>query len=118
VTSKTPDEVVAELGQEFGEDDGKIVAYLTWRASTLAQQWRTFLYFYCGPIERIQVLNEASGTTARLLQDLLWSNTLLTVRVNGQASDRRRVVGRKEKSLDRTIGQNCKAKRGESDGGT
>ena len=35
---------------------------------------------FCGPKERVQVLNEASGSTGRLLQGLLWDNTLMRIR--------------------------------------
>ncbi|MGJ8610123.1 MAG: hypothetical protein ACSHWY_03445 [Octadecabacter sp.] len=80
MTTKDHDEIAADYIKEFGETDGLLVHRLTSSVSQLILQWRMFLFFYCGPSERVDVLNEASGLTAKTLQNLLWDNTILTVR--------------------------------------
>ncbi|WP_162931796.1 AbiU2 domain-containing protein [Sulfitobacter sp. D7] len=80
MTTRTHDEIAAEYAKDFGEADGFLVHRLTNSVSQLILQWRMFLFFYCGPLERIEVLNEASGLTARTFQNLLRDNTILNVR--------------------------------------
>lgn len=77
---KTTDHAIEELVARFGEVDGFLVYKLTNSVSQLALQWRIFLYLYCGAKERIDVLNEASGFFAKTLQNILWDNTILTIR--------------------------------------
>lgn len=80
MTNMTGDEVLAAYIAEFGAEDGPIIANLTDRVANLALRWKIFLYFFCGPKERIDVLNKASGMTASLVQNLLWDDALLRVR--------------------------------------
>jgi hypothetical protein len=79
MTDQTHEEVAEDYKNTFG-DDGKVVHLLTNKVSQLYSEWRIFLYFYCGPIERVEVLNTASGSTAKALQNLLWDNAILKIR--------------------------------------
>lgn len=74
------DETLARYIEKFGPKDGPIIRNITFKAATLAWRWRVFLYFFCGPRERVDVLNEASGIMAKLLYDILWDDALLRVR--------------------------------------
>lgn len=74
------DGTLARYIEKFGPKDGPIIRNITFKAATLAWRWRVFLYFFCGPRERVDVLNEASGMMAKLLRDLLWNDTLMRIR--------------------------------------
>lgn len=74
------DETERNYIEFFGEDDGRTVHIITNSISQLYQEWRLFLYFFTGPKERVEVLNVASGTTARTIQNLLWDSALMKVR--------------------------------------
>ena len=65
---------------KFGASDGAIVEKITHKACNLASQWGMFLYLYCGPKERVDTLFAASDRVARMLQGLLWDDTLLRIR--------------------------------------
>jgi len=80
MTHKSPEEVALEYSKLFGEKDGAIVHRLTDTVTQLYYEWRLFLYFFCGPIERVNALNKASGITSKVLQRLLWDNAVLKVR--------------------------------------
>lgn len=80
MTTLSADQVRAKFVSEFGTIDGIIINNLTNKVSNLILRWNTFLYFYCGPKERVETLNSASGRMARLLADLLWDDTLLRIR--------------------------------------
>ena len=80
MATRNYDEIQADYIREFGEKDGLLVQRLTNSVSQLTLQWRMFLFFYCGPRERVEVLNEASGLTAKTIQNLVWDNSILTVR--------------------------------------
>lgn len=70
------DEVRAKYIAEFGEKDVRIIE----KVANMALRWRVFLYLYCGPQERVDTLNQASGLMAKMLQDLIWDDTLLRIR--------------------------------------
>ena len=76
----SPKEVERNYAEKFGEHDGKTVLMITNSTSQLYQEWRLFLYFFTGPTERVDALNAASGTTARVLQNLLWDSAIMKVR--------------------------------------
>jgi hypothetical protein len=80
MTNRTAEEVLSEYVKDFGPKDGPIVRNLTDKVSDLALRWRVFLYFFCGPRERVDAMSEASGSTTRLIQCLLWDNTLMRIR--------------------------------------
>jgi hypothetical protein len=80
LTQESAEQVLAGYIEVFGTKDGPIIRNLTDKVSNLAHQWGVFLYFFCGPKERVQVLNDASGSTGQLLQGLLWDNTLMRIR--------------------------------------
>ena len=69
-----------EYFEAFGADDGRAVQVITNSICQLYQEWRLFLYFFAGAKERVDVLNAASGMTARTLQNTLWDSALLKVR--------------------------------------
>lgn len=69
-----------EYTETFGADDGQAVQIITNSICQLYQEWRLFLYFFAGARERVDVLNAASGSTARTLQNTLWDSALLKVR--------------------------------------
>lgn len=79
MTTRSPEQVLAGHVAEFGFKDSPIIAHLTWKASDPAANWQMFLYVFCGPQDRLEVLNKASAKTAGSLQKLLWDNALLTV---------------------------------------
>ncbi len=108
MASFSPEEVRANYVAEFGDEDGPIVHRLTDAASQLALEWRVFLYLFCGPQERVDVLNRASGLTARLIQNLLWDNVLLRIR---RLADPMTSRSNKNLSLEHLvrIGRNTKA---------
>lgn len=78
--NKSHSEVGKEFADLFGETDGKTVQLITNSVSQLYSEWRIFLYFFCGAKERVDVLNLASGTTARTLSYMMWDSALLKVR--------------------------------------
>lgn len=80
MTVVSEDEVADQYAAIFGKKDGQIVKNLSFKVSNLALRWQMFLYFFCGPTERVDVLNEASGRTAKVLTSLLWDDALLRVR--------------------------------------
>lgn len=80
MADRSAEEIANDCTSEFGLEDGQIVLKLTNSVSQLSLEWRAFLYFFCGPKERVAVLNQASGLTAQLLQNLLWDNALLKIR--------------------------------------
>ena len=80
MTSKSSHEVRSSLIQEFGERDGFLVHVLTSRTAQLALEWRFFLYLFCGPVDRVRVLNDASPIVATTLSNTLWDNALTTIR--------------------------------------
>lgn len=80
MTTKSAQDVLQEYVNIYGSADGPVVARLTNDVSNLFQEWRTFLYFFCGPSERLEVLNQASGRTSRLFRRLLWDSALLRIR--------------------------------------
>lgn len=80
MSSYTAEEVAAKYEDEFGAEDGAVVHRLTESVSQLYHEWRLFLYFFGGPKERVDVLNAASGSTAKVLQNLLWDNAVLKIR--------------------------------------
>jgi hypothetical protein len=74
------EETANQYAEVFGSEDGKTVHIITNSISQLYQEWRLFLYFFAGRPERVEVLNRSSGSTARVLQNVLWDNALLKVR--------------------------------------
>jgi hypothetical protein len=64
----------------FGKSDGKTVHLVTNSVSQLYSEWRIFLYFFCGPKERVDTLYLASGITSLTLKNMLWDSALLKVR--------------------------------------
>ncbi|WP_155947333.1 hypothetical protein [Pseudorhodobacter ferrugineus] len=80
MADRSAEEIANDYTSEFGLEDGQIILKLTNSVSQLSLEWRAFLYFFCGPKERVAVLNQASGLTAQLLQNLLWDNALLKIR--------------------------------------
>lgn len=80
MTNKSAKEVLSDYEAVFGPKDGPIIRNLTDKVSNLALRWGVFLYFFAGRKERVEVLNEASGFTANLLQGLLWDNALMRIR--------------------------------------
>ena len=56
-----------------------------------------FLYFFCGPKERVDALNAASGLTGKVIQNALWDNALLKIR---RLTDPRRKGGNTNLSLE------------------
>lgn len=75
-----PDEICAKYIADFGQKDGPIIHHITQKVANLALRWRVFLYLYCGPQERVDTLNAGSGLIAKMLQDLIWDDTLLRIR--------------------------------------
>lgn len=80
MSSKSPEEVAQEYEDFFGENDGPVVQRLTDSVSQLYYEWRLFLYMFCGPKERVDALNKASGQTSKVLQNLLWDSAILKIR--------------------------------------
>lgn len=80
MSNKSAEEVLSDYEVEFGPKDGPIIRNLTDKVSNLALRWDVFLYFFAGSRERVEVLNEASGSTANLLKGLLWDNALMRIR--------------------------------------
>ncbi len=80
MTTLTEDEDAAQYADKFGTKDGQIVQKLTNKVINLTMRWQMFLYFFAGARERVDVLNEASGLTSRVLQGLFWDDALLRIR--------------------------------------
>ena len=80
MNTKSEQDVLDDFIEIYGKKDGEIVARLTFRVSNLFFEWRAFLYLFCGPTERVDTLNAASGKTSKLLQKLLWDSVLLSIR--------------------------------------
>lgn len=80
MATKSAEDISREYEDFFGPQDGPIVHRLLTSASQLFLAWRLFLYLFCGPTERVETLNKASGSTARVLQNLLWDNAILKIR--------------------------------------
>lgn len=80
MSSYSAEEVSANYEKMFGEEDGAVVHRLTDSVSQLFHEWRLFLYLFCGRRERVDALNAASGSTAKVLGNLLWDNTVLKIR--------------------------------------
>ncbi|WP_299565775.1 hypothetical protein [uncultured Sulfitobacter sp.] len=76
----THDDILENYAELFGVDDGATVKLITDSISQLYKEWNIFLYFFCGPRERVDVLNESSGSTARTLQSMLWDSAVMKVR--------------------------------------
>lgn len=94
---KDTDEDLNEYIAVFGELDGPAIQKITDTVSQLCIEWRMFLYFFCGPKERVNVLNAASGLTARVIGNALWDNALLKIR---RLTDPRKAGGNTNLSLE------------------
>lgn len=68
------------LINEHGDENGKMLHHLIVEQFRLIQNWRTFLFLYCGDERRIDVLNEASGVFFSIVSGALWDTTLMTLR--------------------------------------
>lgn len=80
VTNKTPDDVRREYTREFGEKNGRIAQHITYKVVNMVHQWSVFLYFFCGPQQRVNALNDASRQMTKMLQAMMWDSTLLRIR--------------------------------------
>jgi hypothetical protein len=80
VNTLNADEVRAKYIAEFGEKDVRIIEHIIEKVANMALRWRVFLYLYGGPQERVDTLYQASGLMAKMLQDLIWDDTLLRIR--------------------------------------
>ncbi len=80
MTVVSEDKDADQYAAKFGKKDGQIVRKLTEKVVNLTKRWQMFLYFFSGPRERVNVLNEASAFTASIFQGLLWDNVLLCIR--------------------------------------
>lgn len=93
-------EIAQQYADFFGEADGAVVHKLTDSVVQLYREWRLFLYFFCGPKERVDTLNHASGMTAFTLQRLLWENAILKVRT---LTDPKKTRSNQNLSLERLV---------------
>lgn len=80
MTSMSAEEALEQLSEMFGRDDAKLVQAITGRVIQLHDEFDLFRYFFCGPRARVEALNNASGPTARTLQNALRDKIVLTVR--------------------------------------
>jgi hypothetical protein len=105
---KSRGELENEYLEAFGADGGRAVQIVTNSVCQLYQEWRLFLYFFAGPKERVGVLNDASGLTARTLQNTLWDSALIKVR---RLTDPSKQRSNENLSLERLVGiaqESCK----------
>ena len=66
--------------EQYGDKNGPIVELLTGQVIQLVQEWRLFLYFYGSNKESVDVLNEASPSTSKILAYVLWDSVILKIR--------------------------------------
>ena len=97
MSHQSSEEVEADYVSQFGDKDGRSLHRVTNRVSQLCVEWRVFLYFFGSRKERVDVLNTASGSTARILQNALWDNALLKIR---RLTDPHKTRTNKNLSLD------------------
>lgn len=101
MTNKTSDEIRADYVAEFGEKDGRIVQHITDKVVNMVHQWSVFLYFFCGPRQRVDALNDASRQMTRMLQGMIWDSTLLRIR---QLTDGAKTRNNDNLSLEHLVG--------------
>lgn len=69
------------LVDKFGENNGKIAYFLLQEQSRLINDWRTFLYLFCGDKRRIELVKNASEVFFfGVVQQALWDVTILRLR--------------------------------------
>jgi hypothetical protein len=75
----TPDEVLAELELTLGSELGKAFHQLQNDLVWLHVKWAQYRVLYGTSPQRIQILNEAAPLLFRIVEDVLWDDTLLSI---------------------------------------
>ena len=89
-----------EYGAKYSHVEKDIVEILSQQVSQLVREWRLYLYFYSTEEKRLDVLKEASSSTAKVLRNALLDSTVLKIR---GMTDNHETGGNKNLSLQHLV---------------